>query len=162
MIYVYFCNTKEKDGYLQKILLRHTTPPFEILRTLSGKPYINGNPVYFNLSHSGDICAIAVSDSPVGIDIELYGRGLRKRVLSRFCKEEQNEIISEKDFLLHWTAREAYIKYCGGTLAHMLELTSFYGGTLRYGGKPADIQPRLFADVKYTLAVCGTGEIKFE
>ncbi|MCD8309096.1 MAG: 4'-phosphopantetheinyl transferase superfamily protein [Clostridia bacterium] len=162
MIYVYFCNTKEKDGYLQNVLLQHITPPFEILRTPSGKPYINGNPVYFNLSHSGDVCTIAVSDSPVGIDIELYGRGLRKRVLSRFCEEEQSEINNKKDFLLHWTAREAYIKYCGGTLAHMLEFTSFYGGTLRYGGNPADIQPRLFANDKYALAVCGTGEIKFE
>ena len=35
----------------------------------SGKPFANGFPE-FNISHSGDVCVLAVGDGPVGIDIE--------------------------------------------------------------------------------------------
>ncbi len=36
-----------------------------------GKPYLNGYPnYYFNISHSGEFVVCAISNNPVGIDIE--------------------------------------------------------------------------------------------
>ena len=35
-----------------------------------GKPFLKGNPFYFNLSHSGGIVACAVQTCEVGLDVE--------------------------------------------------------------------------------------------
>ncbi|MCD7729124.1 MAG: hypothetical protein LUI60_04340 [Clostridia bacterium] len=159
MIYVYIAQNADKTQFLNDVLSRHIPAPFEILKGENGKPYIKNNPVYFNLSHSGNYCAVAISGSPVGVDIEVCGKGIRKAVLSTFPHREQSEIITETDFLNHWTARESYIKYCGGTLAHMLKLLEFSGGVLHYKDSPAAPQPRLFPCKSCSLAVCGDGEI---
>ena len=38
-----------------------------------GKPFLKGYPdVYFNISHTKGRCAVALSDKPVGIDIERF------------------------------------------------------------------------------------------
>ena len=96
-----------------------------ISRNENGKPYIEGNPLYFSISHSGEHGVIAISEKPVGVDLEIF---------SRFCKEEQLEITSEKDFLLHWTVREAFIKMRGSSLAKDLKNTAYYGGNLYFEG----------------------------
>lgn len=74
----------------------------------------------FNLSHSGGYVVVAVSDRPVGIDIEhktKNGLAVAKRC---FCKEEYEDILAagnekeqEQRFLEYWTMKEAYIKRSG-------------------------------------------------
>lgn len=58
----------------------------EVSRTPAGKPYINGICLYFNLSHSGDIVALAIStDRDVGVDVQLKIDPTRaERLSSRF------------------------------------------------------------------------------
>ncbi len=160
MLCVYTGENADKTEFINSVLLRHIAAPFDILKDENGKPYIKGNPIYFNLSHSGSFCTIAVSSSPVGIDTEVYGKGIRKGITHAFPADEQAEIKDEKDFLTHWTAREAYVKYCGGTLAHMLRQMAFTGGVLSYGGVAVPVQPRFIFTEKYVIAVCGGGEIQ--
>lgn len=76
----------------------------------------------FNLSHSGKYAVLAVSDRPVGIDVERL-KSDRAAVAQRFfCKEEYEDILEteglERDgrFLQYWTMKEAYVKRTGNGL----------------------------------------------
>lgn len=62
--------------------------PLAVAYEPKGKPYICHVPWYYNLSHSGDYVALAISDAPVGIDIQQkrpYKDSLVKRF---FCEVE--------------------------------------------------------------------------
>lgn len=76
----------------------------------------------FNLSHSGKYAVLAVSDRPVGIDVERLKKD-RIGVAERFfCKEEYEDILNAKGseresrFLEYWTMKEAYVKRTGNGL----------------------------------------------
>ncbi|MBR1598366.1 MAG: 4'-phosphopantetheinyl transferase superfamily protein [Lachnospiraceae bacterium] len=92
-----------------------------------GKPYVPSD-VHFNMSHSGDYAVLAVSDHPVGIDIERL-RHKRLSVAKRFfCREEYEDIINaggekeqDRRFLEYWTVKEAYVKYLGKGLSIPLD-----------------------------------------
>lgn len=120
---------------LNSVLNELLRAPFEIKRTENGKPYIDGDPLFFSLSHSGERGVIAVSDRPIGVDLELYKHKEHPALLSRFTDEEKSEISSERDFLIHWTVREAFIKMKGGTIAGYLKSMTYSGGNLYFGGE---------------------------
>ena len=83
----------------------------------AGKPFIpNQNACYFNLSHSGDYAAVAVSEKEVGIDVEIVRTGKQKLVERFFSKEERKELLdswSDEAFTKIWTRKESYIKAIG-------------------------------------------------
>ena len=91
----------------------------------SGKPYIPGGSVNFNLSHSGSILVLAVSESlEVGIDLEqLENRRSNPdymRLAERFFTEEEAEYIASSglsDFIRIWTMKEACVKLKGTGIA---------------------------------------------
>ncbi len=99
-----------------------------------GKPFLGEDfPLHFNLSHSGDGAALALSAAPVGLDMEcrhgrLNHRGRRWEPLSKrfFSDEEQAFILRHKDelrpdvFLLLWTCKESLYKYIGCGLSQGL------------------------------------------
>ncbi len=66
-----------------------------------GKPYVEGNMFYFSLSHSGDYAVCAISDSPIGIDIE-KDIPLSKKIKKKFAENT-----------LDWTKKEAKGKLTG-------------------------------------------------
>lgn len=119
---------------LDDILNRLLHVPFEIKRTENGKPYIEGNPLFFSIAHSGERALIAVCDKSVGVDLELFKEKKHSAVLESLPANERAEIISDKDFLFHWTAREAFIKMRGGTLAADLKHIEFIGGKIYFYG----------------------------
>ena len=85
------------------------------LRSEHGKPYLEGYPhIHFNISHSGNFVVCAVSDKPVGIDIQKIGE-YKERVAKRICTE--NELSSLKSdgekFTCLWTQKEAVLKLKG-------------------------------------------------
>ncbi len=76
--------------------------------------------IYFNLSHSGEYVVLAVSDSPVGVDVEHKSKSYEILAKRCFCEEEYKDIqaaITEEErkhrFLEYWTMKEAYIKCIG-------------------------------------------------
>lgn len=80
-----------------------------------GKPVCRG--LYISLSHCSGFAAAAVSDSPIGIDIELpahiskQGPAL-ERLVKRICSpEEADAQTSPEAFLELWTQKEAVFKY---------------------------------------------------
>jgi 4'-phosphopantetheinyl transferase len=100
-----------------------------------GKPAldaVHSSEIKFNLSHSGERCAIAITrDTEVGIDVEL-NRPLAdwRAIASRFFSELEScaleqlpECLRERAFFGVWTRKEAYIKALGVGLS--LDLAAF-------------------------------------
>lgn len=90
-----------------------------------GKPYLEGNPVFFNLSHTRSAIAIAVSDMPVGIDVERVDTCPSQVANQFFTFKERAYIFSapekqDERFYQIWTKKEAYIKYLGKGISEPL------------------------------------------
>lgn len=83
----------------------------------NGKPELDG--ICFNLSHSGEVAVCAVSDKPVGCDVEKINK-MREKVASRFFTERENAYLhqfegkeKDKEFFRLWTMKESYMKMTG-------------------------------------------------
>lgn len=140
MLKIYFTENEDVYEKLKSYLSGLLTSPFNILRTENGKPYLEGDPLFFSVSHSRGRALIAISDKPVGADLEAVTERKYKAVLSSFPEKEKAEIANAQDFLKHWVVREAYIKMLGSTLAEKLKNLSFTDGVLYDGGAPAECE----------------------
>ena len=92
----------------------------------NGKPFAKNLPVYFSISHSGDLAVCAVSDCEIGIDIEKI-RDINLRVSDRFATDREKEYIRnyENGFFEIWTLKEAYFKCIGTGLGSDIKDVSF-------------------------------------
>jgi phosphopantetheinyl transferase len=91
------------------------------VRTLpAGKPVLAGrDDVWFSLSHSGVYALCAVSDGPVGADVQEFRRaGLS--IARRFCPDEREflsalpEAERESALIRLWARKESWIKAASG------------------------------------------------
>ena len=81
----------------------------EIRRSSFGKPYFPEHPeIHFNLSHTAGAVLVALSDRPVGVDIE------RIRPVSQRAMRRLADVATERAFFQSWVRREALAK-CSGT-----------------------------------------------
>ena len=106
---------------------------YKIKYQKKGKPYFKDyKELNFNITHSGKYVACAISDTPIGIDME----GNRKDVCSiarRFFNKDESEWVcmaeSESEqkerFLKIWTFKEAYSKMTGDGIALCLKQPYF-------------------------------------
>ena len=114
-------NNKEPLEFVRMVLSRDYNYHNDIIFHYNdyGKPYLTNNDYYFNISHSGDMLAIAISNAEVGVDIELVKpRHHMDAIVGRcFIKKEKEEYDNSKDklsyFYKHWTKMEAYTKMIG-------------------------------------------------
>jgi 4'-phosphopantetheinyl transferase len=90
------------------------------------KPYIKNSNIHFNISHSGDWVMVAISSSPVGIDIEKIRKAnmdLAKRYFSDaevYDLELLSTLKRQSYFFDLWTIKEAYLKMLGKGLTKSL------------------------------------------
>lgn len=80
-----------------------------------GKPFFeNINGFYFSISHSFPFYAAAVSDRPIGIDVEKI-RDVNLNIAKRMFTENEREYIGKDKirFFEIWTKKEAYSKFTG-------------------------------------------------
>ena len=98
----------------------------------TGKPYVGvGSGMYVSISHSHGLCAAAVSDSEVGVDIEYIdpNRPTERlnRLAERFFSADElayikagadavDAVLPERFFEV-WCAKESYVKYTGDGLS---------------------------------------------
>jgi len=88
-------------------------------KTPNGKPYFRDRcDIHFSLSHSRTHVLCALSNEPVGADIE-SPRQLNERVIRFFCSPEELIMFDPLDL---WVLKESYIKLVGGTMAMLKEL----------------------------------------
>ena len=91
-------------------------PP--ILIAERGKPYFEGNPLYFSVSHTKFHVFVALSDRPIGIDAEEMDRPIRpelaEKILSSEEKRRYGEAKDQRTALLKlWVLKEAQVKCTG-------------------------------------------------
>lgn len=104
------------------------TGNYQVERTSRGKPFLKDRPEFhFNLTHSGPWVAIAWSDAPVGVDVEVFRENVQCQKLAGqfFCPDEQAYLQAEpsqelRRFFGLWTQKESYLKYLGTGLTKSL------------------------------------------
>ena len=94
--------------------------PFDYSVGENGKPYCEGL-WHFSLSHCGELAVCAVSDRPVGVDIECPRKN-SLRLAERIFAPEVCEVIAGSDepdekFCEYWTCAESFIKQTGEGIA---------------------------------------------
>ncbi len=118
-------------------------------RNAHGKPSLCGAPPFFSLSHTGGRTFAAFSDADVGLDAEWRGRPIPLAVLRRLSEAER-----EEDFFRLWTAKEAFVKYLGGSLATLLPALRFERGVLLHNNAPVNATLAFYEQAGCTIAVC--------
>lgn len=101
------------EGSASGALNRHFGKAVRLDKRPSGAPYIKGDDHFVSLSHKDGRMVIAVSDCPVGIDIE---RIVEKQAYYRIADAYFAEKVAEGDiesFFRGWTRREAFAKMLG-------------------------------------------------
>lgn len=80
-----------------------------------GKPYVNGWDKDFSISYSTDISVVGVTSEAIGVDIEDNGRDidLEKFKRTKFLNFDEGAYKNKEEFLMRFTALEAYLKYIG-------------------------------------------------
>jgi len=94
-----------------------------------GKPYVEGDGLYFNLSHSGKLALIGVAKCELGLDVEKvrHLESLRQIAERHFSDTEFGKLdalqggAQELAFYRCWTRKEAYIKALGEGLSMALD-----------------------------------------
>ncbi|WP_162907220.1 4'-phosphopantetheinyl transferase family protein [Allorhizocola rhizosphaerae] len=91
-----------------------------------GKPEIMGGGPHVNLSHSGELAALAIcEDRPVGIDVQEISPGFRPdRMAERYFHADEAAHVagSVERFVRLWVRKEACVKAAGRTLWPALSL----------------------------------------
>ena len=91
----------------------------ELMVTDKDKPYFPGGP-HFNLSHSGHYVVMAVSDCPVGIDIEQI-HPVKDSLINILNTDEKAFVHKHKEpyraFFHLWTRKESLMKCTGEGIA---------------------------------------------
>lgn len=81
-----------------------------------GKPYLKGENIHFNLSHSGDYVLLAIDEFEVGVDIEKIST-IKQKVADKYFTLEENSWLREnnenENFYYLWTGKESVIKAKG-------------------------------------------------
>lgn len=131
---------------------------FPLLATGNGKPYFAAPEApKFNLTHTEGLTAVAVGDCEVGLDAERRTPRALHALIKKLSPRER-----EEDFFKLWTAKESYIKFCGGTLASMLKRLAYFGGTLYENGVPVHAALRHFELCGCTLCLCTQSPVETE
>ena len=128
------------------------SPLPEIVKTDLGKPHFPALPhIQFSISHSKTLILCALSDRPVGVDIEDIRP--RRESLPRYALTEEEYLAYQAlggdwpAFYALWTKKEAWCKYTGQGLKPL------WGQT-----PPKDLHYGAYTGDGWRAAVCGKEE----
>ena len=114
-----FCHTLLRLILMKKFIT--DTSEITIINDGKSKPRLEGDPLFFNISHTRDAFAFAISRYyEVGIDIEKVDRSIDfKSITGKFFSRAESSFIldspddSRNRFFLLWTRKEALLKAMG-------------------------------------------------
>ena len=123
MIEVFFADCPEDDEHryghaLARYSLERLFGRCELILKPHMKPEASLPGAYLSISHSVNVCAVAASDIPVGLDIELTTRNADRllKLAERFFSPDEFEYVKampEQRFYEIWCKKESYVKYTG-------------------------------------------------
>ena len=147
---------------LQKVLALYHMQDSQVYTGEHGKPMIEG--LEFSLAHSGNLVVCAVSNKPVGCDVERLceaPKGVAKRYFSegeQAYLSQFSEVEYDREFFKLWTMKESYAKMTGEGMAQTLGTFEVVVGegarVCRYG----ELQDCFLQDLVlegYLVSVCG-------
>ena len=124
-----------RESLFAELLLRYALAdrglapdgPLEIGVGEYGKPYLRGEALHFNLSHTAGIVLCALSDAELGADVQVKAEA-RPPLLQRFFALDEREYVlnasdADEAFTELWTKKESWCKRSG--LGLSLPLASF-------------------------------------
>lgn len=80
-----------------------------------GKPVFKDSDLFFSISHSRKICGAAISDHPVGVDVELCRDHYKQSMIERSLSERERASF-DGDFTRLWCRKESQAKMTGSGL----------------------------------------------
>ena len=120
------CSSIAARGALRVLLAHYTgikASEIAFCYSETGKPYVDGTEVEFNVSHSGEWVVLAFGrDRSIGIDIEQIKRAMDvTAIAARYFSLQESDWVEKSDdphalFFQLWARKEAYVKACGSTL----------------------------------------------
>lgn len=119
----------------------------------SGKPILIGPELHFSISHAGGLCALALSDTPVGIDLqdmETVSKIHAPHSFARryFSADEYKAFAEEptpEQLCRIWTRKEALCKLLGRQLSTSLSsLSSLDCKDVEFVTRRASLQKEFF------------------
>jgi 4'-phosphopantetheinyl transferase len=103
-------------------LLRHALKEqgiydFQVLTDKNGKPYLQGLPVHFSLSHSGEFVLCAISEKAVGCDIQ-QSKQPDLKLAKRYFAAGEIRLLENAPALFYrlWVLKESFGKAQGSGL----------------------------------------------
>ena len=97
----------------------------------NSKPFLPDNSLHISFTHSDNCVGCAISNKPVGIDIEKV-KPVKDSVINRVCSQDEIAFIKEySDFFTLWTLKEAYIKATGNRKLKFKEINFISGNELQ-------------------------------
>ena len=107
-----------------------------------GRPAVPGGAVHFSLSHSGAWVAVALAETPVGVDVEEVPDAQTVRDIAPLLHPGETAELAALDaeeraeaFARCWTRKEAYLKATGAGLSEA-PAKSYVGTGLRPASPP--------------------------
>lgn len=90
-----------------------------------GKPYLDVQGVYFNISHCAKGCVCVISDKEIGADIQEI-RAFSQRLAEKVCCENELLVLEKaKDkaaaFAKIWAMKESFVKMNGRGIGYSLK-----------------------------------------
>ena len=146
---------------LERMLKQHGISALDVTAGANGKPACAG--ICFNLSHCADLVLCAVSDVPVGCDIEKI-TDAPMEIAERYFSENERRYLSgagdssERNhrFFKLWTIRESYLKMTGEGMGLPLERIAVEPDTYTLwrdrAAQPCVVQS--FTQGGYAVSIC--------
>lgn len=97
---------------LYRMLISMDIMPGHVSFTEKGKPYFPDSDICFSISHSADICVVAVADRQVGVDVEAIRDNYKPHLIRRTLTASEMEAF-DGDFTRMWCRKEALVKMSG-------------------------------------------------
>lgn len=144
---------------LRLLLEQYLDQPADAVRFGIGdnkKPFIQSDvPLYYNVAHAADKILIAISDKPVGVDVEYMDRKLDTTDIARTCFSPAEHAYVSKSadsitaFYQLWTRKEALLKSTGkgidDDIVHVPALDGVHDTPAAYTGAVVDMTVTGFA-----------------
>ena len=122
---------RRREWLAARVLLQNTAYSGRgIVYDTNGAPMLHGGGKHISISHTGNIVAIAVSDTRIGLDIETGERNAFA-VARMFLKENEMESLGNGgcvEALRLWTVKESAFKLASEKVTVLKEIETEYKG----------------------------------
>ncbi len=164
MVKVYYTK-KEKEfshEFLFFLLEKHygiKATESDLVKSPFGKLSLKQSKIFFNVSHSKDLIAIAFSDSEIGLDIEK----IRNKNMSKLnYKYFGNKVSTREEFFTLWTMAESFVKYKAGSIAIDLKDIELIDGNVLFKGEKQNVVIKNIIFDDYVFAITKENDFEFE